>query len=142
MGKRLFTLRLLVVHLLYILYSGILWTRLYMVAEERGFKKAGTITAAAVWSLVYVALNFFLIAAYLKSQYVNFSHLFVFMYYWFYMRWNLATKAFFKFIHTQQFALNSIFVMWILLNLKNHLHIVISNICCFYLRYFTMPKNE
>ena len=166
MGKLLFTLKLLIVHLLYILYSGILWTRLYMVAEKRGFGKAGTITAAVVWSLVYVALNFFLIAACLKSEYVYLNHLFVFMYCWFYIstapKWSFPLRissanvtrsadsltenfifcpgkvkpryqsTFLNLYMHSSLLWTCISIIWLLLKIKNYLHIVISNICYFY----------
>ena len=38
------------VHLIYLLYSGFLWFRLWMVAEESNFNKTGTILAVVVWS--------------------------------------------------------------------------------------------
>ena len=56
------------VHLIYLSYSGFLWFRLWMVAEESNFNKTGTILAVVVWSGLYVALNVRLIKSGLKEK--------------------------------------------------------------------------
>ena len=56
------------VHLTYLLYSGFLWYRLWVVAEESNFNKTGTILAVVVWSGLYVAINVRLITSGLKEK--------------------------------------------------------------------------
>ena len=67
MATALFVARLLIVHVLYFLYSAFLWVGLWRVAADFYFEKSSTLAAMITWFCFYVAINVYLMVAALKE---------------------------------------------------------------------------
>ena len=61
MVKLLFQMRILLVHVIYIIYSGFLWRKLYDVSMATHYQEIGIIISLVIWSCFYLTLNIFLI---------------------------------------------------------------------------------
>ena len=66
--SKLFVARLLIVHILYFLYSSFLWVGLWRVAGARQFEKHATFAALITWFCIYIAFNIYLMVAALRDK--------------------------------------------------------------------------
>ena len=68
MVSAFFTLRLLVVHILYITYSSFLWVLVWKQAEVFDFKRLPTLATLITWFYVYGIFNISLILTAFKEE--------------------------------------------------------------------------
>ena len=58
--RPIFVARLLIVHILYFLYSSFLWVGVWRVAGARHFEENATLAALITWFCLYIAFNIYL----------------------------------------------------------------------------------
>ena len=68
MVKVMFQMRIFLVHIIYIIYSGFLWKGLYDVSMATHYQEIGVIISLVIWSCFYLTVNVLLIILAFKKR--------------------------------------------------------------------------